>query len=161
MSFEKRLDEFSFPSPDEWYCQVVQFYRGHSELQIKAQHMATGEVLTIVFVATIYFEGPLMWYGADFMLEPQEKCEILMQKLGETDLKIVLEARRLFHIGSNTSRLAASYELLDIKQIPRSLLRGVSFSGRISKALDSNTRVRIVAGESAFVTDKKFSILPY
>ncbi len=130
MSFVKGLDEFSFPSPNEWYCQVVQYYRGHSELQVMAQHMVTGEALTIVFVATIYFEGPLMWRGADFTLEPQEKCEALMQQLGEIDLKIVLEARRLF-------------------------------SGRIFKAPDLSTRVRIVAGESAFVTDKKYSTLPY
>jgi len=129
MSFVKGLGEFIFPNPDEWYCHVAHYDRGHSELQIVAQHMVTGEALTIVFVAVIYFEGPFMWHSADFMIEPQEKCEALMQQLGEADLKIVLADRRLF-------------------------------SARISKAPDLGTKVRIVAGESAFVTDKMYLDLP-
>ncbi len=88
--------------------------------------MTSGELLTIVFVGTIYFEGPLMWRSADFVLEPQESCEVLMQGLGETGLKILLEDRRLF-------------------------------SGRIANAPNLSTKVRIVAGESAFVTDKDVS----
>jgi hypothetical protein len=128
MSTEKRLDTFKFPSPDQWYCHVSHYEVGHSELHIKAQEMVSGEILTIVFIATIYFEGPLMWRGADFLLEPQEECEALMQKVGETGLKVLLEARRLF-------------------------------SCRISNASDLSTKVRIVAGESARVTDKDVAIL--
>ncbi len=130
MTFVKRLAEFRFPDPDEWYCQVLQYHRGHSELFLQAQQVNTSEILTITFIATRYFEGPLDWRGADFIQEPQENCEVLMRSLGETNLQFVLEASRLF-------------------------------SCRISNATDPSSSVRIVAGMSAFVTDKWLLTVPY
>ena len=99
---EHGLSTYQFLEPDKWYCQVVDYNLGHSQLLISMTQVYTHETLSLVCLDTRYFEGPLLWHGAAFHVAPMEECEAILRKMNskmnEAILKTELEFQKLFTV---------------------------------------------------------------
>jgi len=77
-------------NPDEYHCIAIHYRRGHSELLVRVfpNKSDNSEPFFLIFQAVEYFEGPLMWWGANFCIATDDEYQNF---LAERELDISLD----------------------------------------------------------------------
>jgi hypothetical protein len=73
------------PHPELAYCRVEGYRKSHSFMEIKVNYKDDLERDTAVFLqlpGVEYFEGPMIWQGANFRLASSADCLKLLHQLG-------------------------------------------------------------------------------
>src|SRR5215475_6243017 len=73
---------FNVLNPDEWTCQLIDYMPSHSQLFFELDRHLPNQSLYLVFQTVEFFEGPLVWKGANFRLGESDEC---LQLLRVTD----------------------------------------------------------------------------
>jgi hypothetical protein len=117
-------------NPQNYFCTVLGYIRGHSQLYVKAQNTVTttDRPLVLAFEAVQYFEGPMRWQGLDFHLGSiDERIDLLqggwidvgrwLEKFADDHLLFVWERPKYrvrifsatFHIGTTEPQIHLVY----------------------------------------------------
>ena len=105
----------SVSNPQDYYCSVLGYVRGLSQLYIKAETISpkTDRPVILGFASVKYFEGPMRWQGLDF-------------RLGSVDEKITLLQQEWLDVGNLLNKFAEDH-LLFVLERPK--FRVQIFSG--------------------------------
>jgi hypothetical protein len=106
---------FNLSYPDQFACQVVGYTASLSQLVIKATRSHQQETYFLTFMDVAYFEGPLTWNGARFLVADNSECmEILQQITGfSVQSKDALQEYRLFvNIPMNSSHPEEGFRII-------------------------------------------------
>lgn len=95
---------FNLPDPENWGCQVWGYLKSHSVLIIQLQ--ADSETSCFLeFAAVEYFEGSIVWQGANFSLAPPDECLRIIRRTGRFNSisdDYLLSHLRLFTVNSDS-----------------------------------------------------------
>ncbi len=72
---------FGIENPHTYYCQVVNYHVGHSEMRISLRYGDLDKVSYLFLAGVMYFEGTPSWSGANFTTAPQSQCVALLAKI--------------------------------------------------------------------------------
>lgn len=75
---------FDIKNPDLYHCRVAKYEQGHSVMHIALRSLEIGDAnpnFYLVFEDVKYFEGPMIWEGANF-------CTVSLEEYGKYIEKI-------------------------------------------------------------------------
>jgi hypothetical protein len=104
-------------NPDEYHCIAIHYRRGHSELLVRVFPNNPDEAeFFLIFQAVEYFEGPLMWSGADFCIATDDESQNFLTERG-LDISLS-ESFKLFVV--DYPGIEFKVKIIAAKNVPKS-----------------------------------------
>jgi hypothetical protein len=121
----KSKNYFNLPESNKYACAVWSYNVSLGLLSIKAVNRTrTDEVWWLTFLNVNYFEGPMMWFGADFEIGTADETLALCHKIGitrnnyhtdEMFLKNKVLFKVTFEVNNSDSNSVGEVRILAIK----------------------------------------------
>lgn len=78
---------FDIVRPDLYHCRVTKYEQGHSVMYIalRTQEIGFDPHFYLMFEDVQYFEGPMMWEGANFCTASLEEYGVYLEKIQQRE----------------------------------------------------------------------------